>query len=45
MNKKLASIYLKLLGRPTIGLDTLTWITTKSILEILNKYKTLKLSI
>ena len=38
MNKKLASIYLKLLGRPTIGLDTLTWITTKSILNILDKY-------
>lgn len=42
MNKKLASIYLKLLGRPTIGLDTLTWITTKSILEILNKYKNIE---
>lgn len=42
MNKKLASIYLKILGKPTIGLDTLAWITTKSILEILNKYKNIE---
>ena len=43
MNKKLASIYLKILRRPTIGLNTLNWTTSKSILKILNKYENIEI--
>lgn len=37
MNKKLARIYLKILGRPTLGLYTLQWITKKQIAKSLEK--------
>ena len=43
MNKKLASIYLKILRRPTIGLNTLNWTTSKSILKILSKYENIEI--
>lgn len=43
MNKKLAFLYLKLLGKPTCGLDTLTWTTRDVIIKYLSKYKNLEI--
>lgn len=41
MNRKLVSIYLKLIGRPLHGLKTLNMITEKEVIRCLNnsKYK------
>jgi len=36
MNKKLAYIYLKIIGRPTKGLETLNWTTKDEIIRKLN---------
>ncbi|NEO68926.1 class I SAM-dependent methyltransferase [Moorena sp. SIO3H5] len=36
MNKKIAKIYLKLIGKPTLGLDTLQWTTEKEIITIID---------
>lgn len=33
MNRRLASIYLKFLGRPRLGLQTLNWVTRNEVLE------------
>ncbi|MFA6742503.1 MAG: class I SAM-dependent methyltransferase [Arcobacteraceae bacterium] len=43
MNKKFAYIYLKILGRPTLGLNTLNWTTSKSVLKILSKYENIEI--
>ncbi|MDX4063328.1 class I SAM-dependent methyltransferase [Aliarcobacter skirrowii] len=43
MNRKLASVYLKILKKPTIGLDSLNWTTNESIIKILKKYKNLEI--
>lgn len=43
MNKKLAFLYLKLLGRPSKGLETLTWTTSQSVKKHLNKYEGLEI--
>lgn len=37
MNRNLAKIYLKLLNKPTIGLDTITYTTSNRVLEYLNE--------
>jgi len=34
MNKKLSTAYLKFLGRPLLGLQTLNWITEKEVVKI-----------
>lgn len=41
MNKKLASVYLKLIRRPLLGLQDLQWITEKEVIKFLedSKYK------
>jgi ubiquinone/menaquinone biosynthesis C-methylase UbiE len=41
MNKKLATAYLKLIGRPLKGLDSLNWTTEREVVNYLNnsKYK------
>jgi len=41
MNKVLAARYLKVIGRPTLGLGTLNWTTEKNVINFLNegKYK------
>ncbi|MBE0496341.1 MAG: class I SAM-dependent methyltransferase [Campylobacterales bacterium] len=41
MNRKLASFYLKILNRPTGGLDMINYITSIDIMEYLKKYKNL----
>lgn len=35
MNKGLAAIYLRLLGRPTLGLRSLQWVTEKGVVKLL----------
>jgi ubiquinone/menaquinone biosynthesis C-methylase UbiE len=37
MNKKLATIYLMILGRPLIALHELNWITEKEIISLIRK--------
>ena len=37
MNRKLASFYLRLLGRPTLGLKSLNWTTEKEVVQLLMK--------
>lgn len=37
MNRTLAKIYLKILGKPIIGLNTITYITAKDIINYLSK--------
>jgi ubiquinone/menaquinone biosynthesis C-methylase UbiE len=37
MNRRLASAYLSLLGRPTLGLRYLNWVTEKSVLSLLER--------
>jgi ubiquinone/menaquinone biosynthesis C-methylase UbiE len=44
MNKKLAAFYVSLLGKPTNRLNGLTWITSKSIVEILQKHNNLQIT-
>ena len=39
MNKTLATIYLKFLGRPVSGLQTLHWVTKKEIIRYLKQLK------
>ncbi|VEP16994.1 Methylase involved in ubiquinone/menaquinone biosynthesis [Hyella patelloides LEGE 07179] len=36
MNKKLAAKYLKIIGKPTLGLQTLQWTTEAEIINLLN---------
>ena len=36
MNKRLAAAYVSFLGRPTLGLQTLQWITEKEVIQHLN---------
>lgn len=43
MNKRLAFLYLKLLGKPTIGLDTLTWTTSDLIIKYLSNDNNLEI--
>lgn len=43
MNKRMAEIYLGILGRPILGLNTLTWITAKRVKTYLDKYKQLQI--
>lgn len=38
MNRKLAYIYLRILKKPTKGLDTINYITSEDISHYLNKY-------
>lgn len=38
MNRQMARIYLKLLRRPTSGLDSLNWTTAPKLLKYLNQY-------
>jgi hypothetical protein len=37
MRKDLAARYLSLLGRPTLGLKYLNWVTDRSVVELLNR--------
>lgn len=43
MNKNLASLYLKLLRRPTTGLNSLNWTTSNLIIEMLSKHKSIEI--
>lgn len=44
MNKKLAAFYVSLLEKPTDRLNGLTWITSKSIIQILQKHNNLQIT-
>jgi ubiquinone/menaquinone biosynthesis C-methylase UbiE len=44
MNKKLAAFYVSLLGKPTNRLNGLTWITSKGIIQILQKHPNLQIT-
>ena len=39
MNKKLASVYLKFIGKPLLGLQTLQWVTEKKVVKSLRMSK------
>jgi len=43
MNKRIAFWYLKCLGRPTIGLNTLQWTTAKDIIKYLSRNSQLEI--